>query len=204
MEWQAILPIAVFAMAMTGTPGPNNMMLTASGANFGYLRSIPHMFGIALGCVVMLLLIAAGLGIIFERFPMVQSVLKWVVSTYLLYLAWKIGTAPAPALDGSPSQAHIVEGKPMTLISAAAFQFVNPKAWAMTMTAIGSFTLTGDDYWLSTLMIVLTFFFVSLPCISVWAGFGTMVGKLMKTPGQWRILNTCMGLATASCLIYIW
>ncbi|WP_067519895.1 LysE family translocator [Endozoicomonas ascidiicola] len=198
LEYQFILSVAIFAVAMTGTPGPNNMMLTASGANFGYWRSLPHIVGIGLGVVVLILLMSAGLGAVFQKFPIVQEVLKWISSAYLLFLAWKIGSAPAP------EQHDARVARPMTLIQAATFQFVNPKAWAMAITAIGSFTLGGDQYWLSALMIALVFWVVGFPCISLWTGFGTLIGKAIRSPGQWRVFNGVMGFATASCLLFIW
>ena len=93
MEGSTIISVILFAILMTGTPGPNNMMVTASGANFGYWRSVPHIMGISVGMASMISLLAAGLGIIFERYPMVHEVLKVVGCAYLLYLAWKIATA---------------------------------------------------------------------------------------------------------------
>ena len=204
MEFQFLLSIAVFAAAMTGTPGPNNMMLTASGANFGYWRTIPHLLGIGMGLVVMILLMAAGMGIIFERFPAFQTAMKWLCSGYLLYLAWKIGTAPPPDPNSSNNNSQNTSRRPMTWLEAALFQFINPKAWAMTVTAIGSFTLSGDNYWLSTITLAVIFWLIGFPCTSVWAGFGSLMGKTMHHPGHWKIFNGLMGLATAACLLFIW
>ena len=198
MELQFILSVGIFAATMTGTPGPNNMMLTASGANFGYRKTLPHLVGIGIGIGVMILLMAAGLGFLFEQFPIIQTVLKWVSCGYLLYLAWRIGTAPAPEPESNTS------ARPMTWLEAATFQFVNPKAWAMSITALGTFSLSGDQYWVSALVIALIFWVVEFPCTSFWAGFGVLIGKTIKQPHHWRLFNGLMGLATASCLFFIW
>ena len=126
MEALAFLgPVALYMISMTITPGPNNVMLTASGANYGFLRTLPHIFGILGGCFMLFASIALGLGLIFERYPMVQVVLRLVGSAYLLYLAWKIATAPPPDLRMRG------EGRPLSFWQAAAFQFANPKAWVM-------------------------------------------------------------------------
>ncbi|MGY0219503.1 LysE family translocator [Endozoicomonadaceae bacterium StTr2] len=198
MEFQLFLTVALFAATMTGTPGPNNMMLTASGANFGYRRTIPHMFGIGIGLVSVILLVAAGLGIIFEKYPAVQMGLKWIASAYLLYLSWKIARASAPGSDAKASN------RPMTCIGAALFQFVNPKVWVMAITAVGSFTLSGEEYWLSALIIAMAFWATQIPTSSIWAGFGSLIRHYLATPKAWRIFNGIMGVATASCLLFIW
>ena len=198
MEAQFYISVALFTAAMTGTPGPNNMMLTASGANFGYLRTLPHMLGICFGMFFLTIAIAAGLGVIFQQFPVVQTTLKWTASAYLLYLAWRIASAPPPA------QQQTSGNRPMNWFEAAGFQFVNPKAWMMSIAAIGTFSLSGGDYWLSAFSISAIFMLIGFPCISCWAGFGTLIGKIMKTAQQWRLFNIAMGVATASCLLFIW
>ncbi|CAM3735327.1 LysE family translocator [Parendozoicomonas haliclonae] len=198
MEIHTLLSVALFAATMTGTPGPNNMMLTASGALFGYRRTLPHMLGICLGMFTLILATAAGLGLLFSRFPMIQEGLKWLASAYLLYLAWRIASAPAPSQHEETSE------RPMNVLEAASFQYVNPKAWAMAIAAIGTFSLSGGDYWLSALMISSVFMVIGFPCISIWAGFGTLIGRWLSTDRQWRLFNLSMGIATASCLIFIW
>ncbi len=126
MESLAFLaPATLYMLSMTLTPGPNNVMLTASGANYGYWRTLPHIFGIMIGCLVLFVGIALGLGLIFERYPIVQTLLKVLGSLYLLYLAWKIATAPPPDFNSQQ------DARPMTFMAAALFQFANPKAWVM-------------------------------------------------------------------------
>ncbi|MBE9398259.1 LysE family translocator [Pontibacterium sp. N1Y112] len=193
-----MLSVALFATVTSGTPGPNNVMLTASGANFGYWRTLPHMVGIVIGILVMNVLVAAGLGVVFERYPAVQSTLKVAASSYLVYLAWKIATAETSRVDGES------DARPMSLMGGALFQFLNPKAWMMVITAIGSFTLAGDDYWMSVFWVAVIFMLMGFPCISLWAAFGTVVGRFLSSPAAMRWFNLIMGGLTVSCLVFIW
>ncbi|WP_371871866.1 LysE family translocator [Pontibacterium sinense] len=198
MDIQLMLSVALFATVTSGTPGPNNVMLTASGANFGYWRTLPHMVGIVIGILVMNVLVAAGLGVVFERYPAVQSTLKVAASSYLVYLAWKIATAETSRVDGES------DARPMSLMGGALFQFLNPKAWMMVITAIGSFTLAGDDYWMSVFWVAVIFMLMGFPCISLWAAFGTVVGRFLSSPAAMRWFNLIMGGLTVSCLVFIW
>ncbi|WP_168012141.1 LysE family translocator [Halomonas salinarum] len=191
-------PMIVFAFSMTATPGPNNMMLTASGANYGFLRTLPHMLGISMGVMVLMGAVALGLGALFEQWPPLQQGLKVAGSVYLLWLAYKIATAPPPDQRGPGEDA-----RPMTFWQAAAFQFANPKAWVMAISGIASFTLSGDAFLASAVAIILVMGLISLPSISLWAGFGVAVGRLMKTRRHWRVFNAVMGLLTAACVLMI-
>src|SRR5262249_2063697 len=122
------VPYATYYFVMSITPGPNNVMLTASGANFGFRRTLPHMFGISAGCAVQLIAVGAGLGALFSHWPVLQTVLQWAGAAYLLWLGWKlIGS-------GEIREGHAAQ--PVTFLQAAAFQFVNPKAWVMSLSAV--------------------------------------------------------------------
>ena len=189
-------PASVFAFTMTATPGPNNMMLTASGANFGFRRTLPHIFGVVIGCLVLLAAVALGLGAVFEQWPQLQTVLKVIGGAYLLWLAWKIASAPPPAAADD-------QGKPLTFLQAAAFQFANPKAWIMSISGVASFTLAGDAFVASALLLMGLMVAVSIPSISIWAGFGVMIGRLLTTARHWRYFNISMGALTAACVAMI-
>nr|WP_187695642.1 LysE family translocator [Photobacterium lucens] len=184
---------------MTGTPGPNNMMVTASGANFGYWRSVPHLLGISLGMASLLTVIAAGLGVIFERYPMMHDVLKVIGCSYLLYLAWKIATAVA--VTDTQFQP---DTNPMGILAAALFQYVNPKAWMMAATAISTFAVNGEQYWQSVLMIVVVFAVVSFFCVSLWAIMGVMIRRWLTSVKRSVRFNQVMGGLTAACVTMIW
>lgn len=129
-----LLAFALFALVTSITPGPNNTMLLASGVNFGFNRSIPHILGISCGFFVLVLAVGLGLGAVFEAYPVLYSVLRYVGAAYLLYLAWKI------ARSGPMSETEQGQGKPISYWGAAAFQWVNPKAWVMAVGAISTYT----------------------------------------------------------------
>lgn len=196
LDWSGyLLPLFLFALAMVGSPGPNNMMLTASGANFGFRRSLPHIFGIMLGMVSMLIAIAAGLGALFESWPMLQRLLKIVGALFLFYLAWRIANAthdPAQRRGGS---------RPLSLWQALAFQYVNPKAWLINISAITTFTVSGPDYWQSALIITAVYLLVMSNTLPFWTGFGVMIGRLLATERAHRYFNWSMALVTAGSVV---
>lgn len=178
-----LLALLGFAFVTTVTPGPNNVMLMASGANFGFRRTVPHMLGIAFGVSLMALLVGLGLMALFEAAPVLGQVLRVVSVLYLLWLAWRIATA-APIRD-RPAQA-----RPMTGLQAAAFQWVNPKAWAMCLSAV---TIYAPDRSLVSVLIVAgAFAVVSLPAISVWAWLGTVIRAWLSSPARLRVFNLTM------------
>ena len=132
MPLDTFLALIVYAFVTSVTPGPNNMMLMASGVNFGFVRTIPHMVGIALGFFVLLLAVGFGLGAFLLAFPAAETGLKIASIVYLLWLAWKIATSRSIG-------AGEVSAKPLTWLQAAAFQWVNPKAWAMALVSMGAY-----------------------------------------------------------------
>ena len=155
-----ILPLAMFAFVSSVTPGPNNVMLTASGASFGYRRSIPHMLGICLGVVVMVLLIGTGLGKLFEAEPRIYTLLKYVGAAYLIWLAWKI--ARSASVDQGQSG-----NRPLSFLQAAAFQWVNPKAWIMAVGVVATYT-PREGFFVNLVLSALVLGLVNYPSISVW------------------------------------
>ncbi len=179
-----LLPLATFIFVSSITPGPNNVMLTASGANFGYQRSMPHMLGITVGCSLMLFLVGAGLGALFEQLPQLYTVLQYLGAAYLVWLAWKIATSG----QAGPADA---KGKPFGFWQAAAFQWVNPKAWLMSVGVVAAYT-TPSSYWPSLLLGTLVMLVVNFPCISVWTLFGTVIGRWMQSPRALQVFNGVM------------
>lgn len=172
-----------FAFVTTVTPGPNNVMLMASGANFGFRRTLPHMLGIAGGVSLMAMLVGLGLMTLFEAVPLLGSILKIMSVLYLLWLAYRIATA-------APIEERTVKGRPMTLMQAAAFQWVNPKAWAMCLSAI---TIYAPDRSLpSVVLVAAAFLLVALPAISVWAWLGTVIRRWLSSPRRLQAFNLTM------------
>ena len=178
----ALLPALLgFAFVSSITPGPNNLMLLASGANFGFRRSLPHMFGIAAGHSFMVVVVGLGLMGLFEAVPLLHDLLTIVSVAYLLWLAWRIATAVPK--DGE------ARGRPLTFWEAAAFQWVNPKAWYMAVFAITLYA--GDATW-GVLAVAGVFALTNLPSISVWAAVGVEVRRLLGSPARLRAFNWTM------------
>lgn len=195
MEWYVTL--FGFAVLTCGTPGPNNLMLTASGANFGVRRTLPHLSGVALGQPVLQLALALGLYPLFERWPLLRLGLQIVGSLYLLWLAWRIALAGAP---GDPAR----RARPLTMLEGLGFQFLNPKAWMMGISAISLFSLAGGGYWPSQLAVMSMFGLVALPTCFVWVLFGHQLSRWIGTERGWRRLNGTLGLLTALCVAMLW
>ena len=178
---QGLTALSLFALVSSITPGPNNMMIMASGANFGLRASLPHLLGIGLGFMFMIVAVGLGLGGIFSRYPVLHSVLAVVGAVYLLWLAWKIATATSVSMaQGS--------GKPMTFMQAAAFQWVNPKAWAMALSATTTYAPTVD-YQAGILVVALIFGVINIPSVGVWASFGTLLRGYLDRPAWLRGFN---------------
>jgi threonine/homoserine/homoserine lactone efflux protein len=194
---ELILAVTLFAFVTSVTPGPNNIMLTASGANFGFKRTLPHIAGIITGMGLLNVSVGLGLGALFTQFPVLQQVLRIVGSAYLLWLAYKL-------LSFSAISDKKTEGKPFSLVQAAAFQYINPKAWIMVISANASFSLMGDGYWWSVLMITTIYAVVGTPSIMVWAGFGQYMRQFLGQQNVLRLFNITMAVLTALCVGFIW
>lgn len=188
MTLEIFLALFIFAFVSSVTPGPNNLMLLASGVNFGFRRTIPHMLGIGVGFFVLLMAIGFGLGALLETVPSFYAILKFAGGAYMLYLAWKIATSRSIGETGEPGK-----GRPMTFLQAAAFQWVNPKAWVMAVTGIATYA-SHDNYYVAVLLVSVAFAIVNLPSVSVWAGFGTLLRNWLSDPVRLRWFNIVMAL----------
>lgn len=183
--------VALFALVSSITPGPNNVMLTASGLNFGFRRSLPHMLGITVGWMVLLVLCGLGLGALFRYWPGLHEVLKIAGALYLLYLAWRI------ARSGSIQEGETA-GRPFTFLQAAAFQWVNPKAWVM---ALGVIAYTPEHHFVANLLLAAVVCgAVNLPSVAVWAAFGSGLRHVLRQPGAVRAFNIAMALLLVASL----
>jgi threonine/homoserine/homoserine lactone efflux protein len=186
------LALAGFSFVTSITPGPNNLMLLASGVNFGFRRSIPHMLGIGLGFMFLLLCVGFGLGQVLTAYPPAHTALKVLCVAYLFYLSWKIANSgPVEEREGS--------AKPMTFLEAAAFQWVNPKAWFMAVTAMSVYT-NQQNYFLTVIFIAIVFGLINIPTVSVWAGLGSALHGLLSNPKVLRAFNMTMALLLVASL----
>ncbi|MFM0213735.1 LysE family translocator [Paraburkholderia sediminicola] len=181
------LPAGIlFALVTTITPGPNNTMLLASGVNFGFRRTLPHLSGISAGVVLLMLSVGIGLGEAFVHFPVLYTVLEVASVAYLLYLAWKIGTSGELKVKKG-------ERRPMKFHEAIAFQWINPKAWMMVLTAATTIHLS-ESYSMNAVAMAVIFYVIGFPCICLWAGFGTAMREVLSDPKRLRIFNVAMAL----------
>ena len=183
MTPELLTALFTFALVTVITPGPNNLMLMASGANFGLKRSLPHMLGIGVGFVVMLLGVGAGLVRAFDALPWLHLGLTVASSVYLFWLAWRIATSTAP-------KGESVTGTPLTFLQAAAFQWVNPKAWAMALTAVTAYA--PDQSLASVALVAVVFGAINLPCVSSWTLLGREIRRWLSSPGRLRLFNYTM------------
>ncbi|QFU74282.1 LysE family translocator [Halioglobus maricola] len=189
MSYELFAGLAMFSFVSSITPGPNNLMLMASGANFGLARSLPHMAGVALGFTAMIVLVGLGLLGLFDAYPVSYEILKVLSVVYLLYLAWKIATAGAtPGASESGEKA----GTPMTFIQAALFQWVNPKAWTMALTSLSVYAPSQDLT--AVLLVAVVFGAINLPCISVWTLAGLQLQRLLTSRRRLLAFNLAMAL----------
>ncbi|NTH45768.1 LysE family translocator [Agrobacterium rhizogenes] len=186
MALDTFLALLVFAFTTSITPGPNNMMLFASGVNFGFRRTIPHMLGIGVGFFVLLLGVGLGLGALLHTVPLLYTVLKFAGGAYLVWIAWKIATSRSIAEKESGAQ-------PMSFLSAAAFQWVNPKAWVMAVTAMATYT-NPELYLISVVIVGLAFAVVNVPSVSTWAGFGSALRDWLSDPVRLKWFNITMAV----------
>lgn len=187
MTTEQLLAFCAFAVITLVTPGPNNMMVLASGLNYGFVRTLPHLAGIAFGFALMVFLTGAGLHTVFVRFPVIHTVLKYVGAAYLLWLAWHL------ARSGPMDDERRGRERPMGFVGAAAFQWVNPKAWVMAVGAISTY-LPNASHLPDVALLAVIYGMLGAPCIGLWAGFGVAMRRVLTDARSVRIFN---GVAAA-------
>ncbi|WGU38654.1 LysE family translocator [Phenylobacterium sp. NIBR 498073] len=190
---ELLAALALFAFVSSITPGPNNTMLMASGANFGFRASIPHMIGVSGGFLLLVVAVGLGLGGLFAAYPELHDVLAVAGGLYLLWLAWKIATSSGLGMGETGA-------RPQTFLQAAAFQWVNPKAWAMALGAVTAYA-PRDGYVANILVVSVIFTAINLPCVASWTGFGVGLRRFLDRPAVLRAFNVGMALLLALSLL---
>lgn len=191
MNPDLLFALTAFALVASITPGPNTLMLLASGVNFGFRRTIPHLLGVVMGFGLMTALVGLGLAGVFTAWPPARTVLQVVSVVYLLWLAWKIAhSAPPSAGTSRPS--------PLRFLQAAAFQWVNPKAWTMALGAVALYA-PGQDV-AAVLTVALVYVAVGLPSGAIWAGTGVALSRALRDPVWLRAFNWTMAVALVASL----
>jgi threonine/homoserine/homoserine lactone efflux protein len=196
MTLDLLLALATFAFVSSITPGPNNLMLMTSGTHFGFRRTVPHLLGVTGGFILMTLIIGVGVAGLFKAFPIAFEVLKWVSVAYLLYLAWHIATASAPSAD---PRGEVLDRKPMSFLQAVLFQWVNPKAWTMALTAITAYAPKSNPF-VGLVVIALVFGAINLPSVSLWTLMGVQMRRFLSEPLALRAFNIVAALLLVATL----
>lgn len=199
MTTDQLIALTVFAVVSSGTPGPNNLMLMTSGVNFGMKRSIPHLMGITLGFCFMIFCVGMGLQTMFKVIPQLETILRYVGTLYLLWLAWRI------ANSGPVGEGKAAGSKPMGFWAAAAFQWVNPKAWFMAISAITTYASSAENAVVGSklsqvLLVVLVFGAVNFPLVACWGLFGSAMRQFLQNPKTLKIFNVTMAVLLVASL----
>ena len=192
MTLDHILAFAIFAFVISITPGPNNTMVLASGANFGLRPTIPHLLGIDLGFALMIIAVGSGIGGAFTAFPVLHTVLRYIGAFYLLFLAWKIASSGGPDTDGGRK-------RPLSFLQAASFQWVNPKGWIAATGAVATYT-PSDGFFANLLTVTAVFALVMGPCITLWAAVGMSLRRFLSQPAYLRAFNVVMAVLLVASL----
>lgn len=193
MPLDLFLALLVFACVMAFTPGPNNIMLAASGVNFGFARTLPHMIGVTVGFVVLVAACGTGLGLIFAAVPALQWTLKIVGAAYMLWLAFQVATAHRSADERAP-------GRPFSFFQAVAFQWVNPKAVVAALSAIAIYVRPGHELGDFLIMAAVLAICTALS-VATWTGFGAGLQHLLRDPVHARIFNAFMALLLVATIV---
>lgn len=194
MTFETFLALLALAAVAAWTPGPNNLMLASSGANFGVRRTLPHICGVAFGFPIMIFVVAMGFGAIIAASAALQEVMRWAGAALLLWFARRIATARRAA-DQDRS-------RPLSFAEAAGFQWINPKAWAMAMATTAQF-VTGSAVVLERLRCAFAYAIAGFGCSIVWSALGVWIRRLLSTDERLRVFNIVMGLLIASFVFFL-
>jgi len=193
MPYDIFAALLVLVLVTSFTPGPNNIMVTASGVNFGFMRTVPHMAGITIGFLVLISACAAGLGLVFAAVPALQTVLKVAGAIYMLWLAWKVA-------NSGPSSDDPDLAKPMTFWQAFLFQWVNPKAVVMALTVVAIYVRPGHQL-VDFVIVFLVYFVATVATVITWTGFGVALRGLLTNPRHAKTFNVVMALALVASIV---
>lgn len=197
MTLEQLASLCLFAFVTSITPGPNNAMLFASGVNHGIRRTIPHLLGVTLGFTFMQLAVGLGVGMIFEVMPGLYSTLRALGVAYMFYLAWRIGTSTPPAAAEAAAPSPQTAGRPMTFLEASAFQWVNPKALMMCVTAASTYA-PPDKPILGAFIVTGVFFVAGMPCVALWVLLGRVMRGLLQDRRRLMAFNWAMAVLLAA------
>jgi len=194
MPLDVFIAMLTFSVAMAFTPGPNNIMLAASGVNFGFVRTVPHMIGITAGFLLLLVACGLGLGLVFAAVPALQVLLKIAGALYMLWLAFKVATAHQAGEDGSGP------ARPLTFWQATAFQWVNPKGLVAALSAVAIYVRPGHER-IDFPVMLAVLAACTIGSVSTWAGFGVALRRLLREPRHARLFNGTMAFLLVASIV---
>lgn len=192
MDLFTFVSMLAFVTAATITPGPNSIMIMASGVNFGFARTMPHLFGVAVGISTVITLAGLGLSAVLVFLPQLRFVMLLASAVYLLFLAWKIANA-------APPEDTIGVGAPFTFWQALGFQWVNPKVWALGMSAVAIYA--PQNAFANVLFVAFSFALVGLASNTVWAWTGLVIRRFLSTERRLRTFNFCAAISLVASLL---
>lgn len=204
-----LLSALAFAVAMVATPGPNNAMLASSGSLWGFRRTVPHMLGVAIGFPIMLIAVAAGAGGLLLHHPAALTAMRWAGAAYLVYLAWRIATAQPRASNTSAATPGVQLAKPgkdrpLRFWQAALFQWINPKAWLVALSAAATLTSVARHPSLTRALVLAgVFLAVTLPTTAFWTSVGLGASRVFRTPRALHRFNVAMALLLIASLVSV-
>jgi threonine/homoserine/homoserine lactone efflux protein len=195
---EKLLPFVLFAIVGSVTPGPNNMISTASGAAFGFVRTLPQMLGVSVGFPLMMVALGLGLGQIFLHLPWLHEVMRYAGAAFLLYLAWRIAS--------SAGVEETEAGQPLTFVEAAIFQWLNPKAWTLALGALAAFTTPGLGMGASLLEIGLLaalFGVIAFLALVIWCLFGVVIARALRNARRQKIFQLSLAALLAVSVVFL-
>lgn len=195
MTTELLLALCAFAFISSITPGPNNLMLMTSGINFGLARTVPHMMGVTLGFTLMIALVGIGIMQLIEAVPGAGLAIQVASGLYLLTMAWKIATTETSPADKAGGTA----AKPFSFLQAVLFQWVNPKAWTMALTAISAYAPKSQG-WAGVIAVALVFGIINLPSTGAWAVMGAKLRRFLSDPARLKAFNVTAAIVLVASL----
>ena len=193
MRFDIYFALLIFCVVGGVTPGPNNMMLMASGVNFGVRRTLPHLVGVVLGFTLMVALVGFGLDAIFRVAPWLLPAMRWAGAAYLLWLAWRIANSGAVKEGAATAQ-------PLGALAAAAYQWINPKGWVLAVSALTTYAVS-PNYAVSVIVVATTFLLIGFPCSGVWMLFGAAMRRFLADPRRARPFNWTMAALLVASIV---
>lgn len=186
-----LLPFMLFAFVASITPGPTNVLVLGSSARHGVAATVPLVLGACFGAAAIVVAVGLGLGELLQRHPRLQWAMAWFGVLWLSYLAWRIFSSPAAALDGAAGPAH---EKRLGLLAGAALQLVNPKTWMMALAVVSVFATPGPGQALRVTLLAAIFLAISLACLGCWALLGRGAARLFRSAPAMARFNKAMAL----------